>query len=253
MCIAVYKPAGKQIFKRILKNCWNFNDDGAGFMWSHDGFLHYEKGYFSFRSFYRNYRRTENEYPESDFVLHFRIATSGGSGVADCHPFWIKNGVAMVHNGIFTNWSFANTKESDTALFCKSVLAKLPKGFLFNKAILELIEQYCKQELSKLIIMDGDGTIRIINEKAGIWDKGIWFSNGSYDDNYSNYVYNVASCTNSAVTSGFVNIYGKSYNFKCHICQGWFDHSEVTFEKVGLVDKWVCVGCKHIRAIECKF
>jgi hypothetical protein len=53
MCIIAFKPRKVHITRRILKNCWDGNDDGAGFMWAEDDELHIRKGYMTFKSFYR--------------------------------------------------------------------------------------------------------------------------------------------------------------------------------------------------------
>ena len=40
MCIAIYKPEGKIIPYNTLKECYDANPDGAGFMYAEDKVLH---------------------------------------------------------------------------------------------------------------------------------------------------------------------------------------------------------------------
>ena len=56
MCIAIYKPEGKVISQDILKECYDSNPDGAGFMYAEDKKLHIQKGFFSYGSFYEAFK-----------------------------------------------------------------------------------------------------------------------------------------------------------------------------------------------------
>ena len=45
MCIAIYKPKGNTISKDTLKNCFDNNPDGSGFMYAQNDKLVVKKGY----------------------------------------------------------------------------------------------------------------------------------------------------------------------------------------------------------------
>ena len=54
MCILVIKPKGKEMpSKKILRNCWENNPDGAGMMYVKDGHVVIDKGYMEFSDFWK--------------------------------------------------------------------------------------------------------------------------------------------------------------------------------------------------------
>ena len=179
MCIAILQR--RKIKRKILSNCFDNNPDGAGYMF-HDGQeLIIKKGFFTFKGFYSNYIDDWNKYKKvSDFILHFRIMTSGLKNSRNCHPHVVqmekeKVKLAFVHNGIIDIET--EYVSSDSIAFAK-LLKQLPKNFLNNNAIISLIET--RIEKSKLIFMDNKGETTIVNEDLGEWEKGNWFSNTSY-------------------------------------------------------------------------
>lgn len=174
MCIAIYKPFGKHLSKRILRNCWENNNDGAGFMYAEDGRLVIRKEMDTFKGFWKKYQETIPDLRQ--MVLHFRISTSGEINKRNCHPHRINPKLAFVHNGII------NIKEakglSDTVTFGKQVLSLLPEGFQdcsAHRYLLSLTIGY-----SKLVFMNAMDKVSIINEDAGSWDNNVWFSNTTY-------------------------------------------------------------------------
>jgi hypothetical protein len=52
MCIIVYKPKGIELPKEdILKNCFDNNADGAGYMYAHKGKVLIHKGFMDWEDF----------------------------------------------------------------------------------------------------------------------------------------------------------------------------------------------------------
>ena len=182
MCLAVYKPAKCHIEKRKLRRGFAANPDGAGFMFAANNELHIQKGFFSFRAFYKTYREYESRNPDSDFVIHFRIATSGKVVRDNCHPIKIDKNTAFVHNGILNNSMTMpkNSILSDTQLFVHQILRQLPSEWYKQHHFNELIENYAQNNNSKFILMSNTGGIKIFNEQAGHWNNDIWYSNDSY-------------------------------------------------------------------------
>lgn len=182
MCIAIYKPHGKDISKDILRRCWVNNSDGAGFMYSENNKLIIKKGFFNFKRFWKSYQ--VSSLVGKDVVIHFRIATHGIIDKENCHPHLVNENLAFVHNGIIeTSKNIVLSDQSDTILFNESILQRLDKKFngsdwINCKVIVELIAGYIED--SKLIFMDHRGTVKIINENLGCWDAGIWYSNSGY-------------------------------------------------------------------------
>lgn len=181
MCIAIYKPAGKTITKDVLKVCFDNNSDGAGFAYVNTDYhgnrrLRVYK-YMDFEPFYEKYEKYTRLMPESPFVIHFRIKTHGKKDIANCHPFVIDHDTVFIHNGIISGVGH-DAEMSDTRLFNREILQKLPKLWYKNDAIIKLVEDFIG--LSKLVVLDVDGTAKIINESKGVWHEDIWWSNETF-------------------------------------------------------------------------
>jgi len=225
MCIIVYKPKDCYITKRTFKACFKANPDGFGFMFAYKNKLHIQKGFMAQKAAYKAYRSFESQYPNSDFVLHFRINSSGKTCQENCHPFRIGN-IGFAHNGVLAAVNVpANSTLSDTMIFCRDVLAHLPKNWYRQDAYLHLIETYAQANVSKFIIMDNMGLVKIFNEKAGIWDNGLWFSNVYY---------------NAVSTYGFASRFDGDYDYtkkdivitndifyECLVCNTYFSEDDL--------------------------
>jgi hypothetical protein len=176
MCIAIYKPEGKVLSQETLKECYDNNPDGAGFMYAQNKKLHIEKGFFSYDSFYQAYKQHETK----QAVIHFRIKTHGKIDTTNCHPFAVNNSIGFVHNGIINGFGDAN--HSDTIGFNNNILQPLVHKWgnlaLFQDPIIDLIEG--RIGYSKLVFLDRHGNHKIMNEGKGQWDDGVWYSNNSY-------------------------------------------------------------------------
>jgi predicted glutamine amidotransferase len=231
MCVIIYKKPEGVITRRTLKQCWNANDDGAGYMWADSGTLWVQKGFMTFRSFYKTYRMAERAFPNASFVIHMRIRTSGRVDDYNCHPFKINSKVGFAHNGILTDYSHADSNKSDTALFCKQTLAKLPEDFINNAAYRMLIDSFCTREVSKMVFLGSDGAVFIANESMGTWNRNIWFSNLIHKSAYNSGAYPGYSYNRS--------LYHDDVR-RCVVCDTY--HIEgVMYETL---NGFVCVDCR---------
>lgn len=180
MCIAIFKPADKKISRETLRQCWDTNSHGAGFMYALNGKLIVRKGFMNFQKFWAAYQEVEGY----SLGIHFRISTGGGVNPENTHPFKVNRGVALIHNGILPISVPHDSKLSDTALFCRDTLGHLPENFMHIPGILNLIENFMESYRggykNKIVFMDATGKVVILGEKYGIWDGGIWYSNDSY-------------------------------------------------------------------------
>jgi hypothetical protein len=191
MCIAIYKPENIIISKETLEQCFKSNPDGAGFMygiadcrkpslyededWSRE--LQVKKGFFTFESFWEEYEPYQNK----QCVIHFRIASHGEVNIENCHPFFIADNLAFVHNGMLPGYN--DHTKNDTQQFNEDYLKPL-SNICYNddkagEAIKSLIE-YRIGNNNKLITLDSFGNYKIYNEHKGVWDGGVWYSNTSY-------------------------------------------------------------------------
>lgn len=181
MCIAIYKPADKVLSDETLEACFENNPDGCGFAYINTDDLGVKKivikKTMEFETFLRQYKRAISIAPESPFLVHFRIRTHGETTTFNCHPFPIDDETVFIHNGIIKGVGF-DQKKSDTQLFNEEILRKMPAGWLDNDGIMKLMSEFI--DYSKLVIMNIDGDVTIVNESKGTWKEGVWYSNTSY-------------------------------------------------------------------------
>jgi len=182
MCVIVYKPKGVDIDMEKLQLCWEHNKHGAGLMFAEDGVLRVAKGFMKWRSFKRYIKRTKikrlNKLP---VVFHFRIATHGSIDPRNCHPFQMNDSLAMAHNGVMQNIGIPEGEDiSDSEAFLnryvRDAFSSISIDALSNgMPINELFSKFIGS--SKLVFMDNDGDVAIVNEGAGTWLEGTWHSN----------------------------------------------------------------------------
>lgn len=181
MCIVLHKPAGKRLDRQTFENCFDANDDGAGFAIAENGKLHVEKGFFTLEDFLKAFE----PHADKEAVVHFRIGTSAKKDVFNCHPWVVKDchkgyEFAVAHNGILP-YPHSDTK-SDTGHFVDEVLgAQLRRDpwFLDNHAGRYLVEKYMGT-FNKIVVLRSDGAVYILNREQGIEHEGTWYSNGGF-------------------------------------------------------------------------
>jgi|GEM_PF-2701268 len=176
MCIIAVLPKGKTISRDEFAACWDRNHDGGGIMYAVRGRVQTHKGFATESAMWAAYQKIRSSH-KGTIALHFRIATSGGINEKMCHPFTVGE-YAVMHNGVLSG--LGAERRSDTCVLAQDVLGKLPDGWAVNRGTLRLLECYMRSERSKLVVMRPNGEAVIVNESAGQWDKGRWFSNDSY-------------------------------------------------------------------------
>jgi predicted glutamine amidotransferase len=111
-------------------------------------------------------------------LLHFRIATHGTISEDNTHPFPVfQSQLVMAHNGILTG--FGGKDKSDTLDFVDTVISKLARDFVTNPAA-QILLRHAIGHGNKLAFLSNLGDLTLVNEKAGEWKGGIWYSNNSY-------------------------------------------------------------------------
>jgi len=178
MCIIAVIPAKKSITKEILSRCWNNNPHGGGFIYTDGSKLSIHKEMDNFDSFYSTFVKARKSHAQSSFIVHFRISTHGKINKENCHPFMVNDNLGFAHNGVIHNAPYS-VDYSDTHQFNTHILKHLPDNFLSQSVFISLLESYIGVG-SKLAFLSVDNVISIINEKAGVWDGGIWYSNRGY-------------------------------------------------------------------------
>lgn len=182
MCLAIFQPAGIQIPEGHLHEGFVNNPDGAGFMYFDDSGELCTFHSMSFDSFIDEY---ETQWAlhgqDSPFSIHFRWATHGATNLSNCHPYKYEEHVAVLHNGII-DCIIKDKSMSDTAAFVRDYLGALPRNWYDNEFLFNMVEDFTAG--SKLVVMTSDPeseySAYIINERMGLWDGKIWYSNSSY-------------------------------------------------------------------------
>jgi predicted glutamine amidotransferase len=213
MCIAILNKKEATLKRELLKNCWDNNGDGAGLLYiDNKKQMKTFKELKSFDVFYQEYSRVKKSYGKRNIVIHFRISTHGKIDETNCHPFLVNDNLGFVHNGMI--YDVPTSKDySDTYMFNEVVLKNFTEGFEYNEIILDMLEGFIGG--SKLVLLNSNNDYAIVNEKAGHWANGCWFSNGSYKyvSNYVDYggtkVYRGSLGSGIGYTPG--NVYGQSY------------------------------------------
>ena len=199
MCIAICKPMGADVpSEDTLHQCWVNNPDGAGFAFAHEGNVFIKKGFMTWDNFISsfNYWNNKINFKNKGMLIHFRIATHGGTNRSMTHPFPIETdegalskpeyitNYAVIHNGIISLTSSKASKTqglSDTAIFIRDYLSLISKNkkWLNNPHNIQLIERLID---SKMAILDRFGNIKMTSGFDS--DNGVYYSNKTYQDNY---------------------------------------------------------------------
>ena len=192
MCVIDYKPNNINFpSDSILKNCYDNNPDGAGFMYAYKGKVYIRKGYTSWESFkgalYRAREKTGDNVP---YVMHFRIATQGFEKTMT-HPFPLSSvmnnlkktktecNIGVAHNGVLSLTSDGAKTYSDTMKFITDYLSLIIRSFTWHKdeRTKQLIENLI--EGSRLAILDKNGHCELMG-KGWEENEGVHYSNNSY-------------------------------------------------------------------------
>lgn len=233
MCLAIFKEANKKVNKRDMKVAFDNNDDGAGFAYPSNGKVIIEKGFFTFDSFWK----ALTPHMDKPMAIHFRWSTHGKIDETNCHPFRITDELAMIHNGVISNIQIDDKDKSDTRTFVDDYVKPINKGnpmFVYseygNRTLRACIGS------SKLVFINKKGNRVIVNEEAGHWTDGVWYSNDSYkavkvrystfsSPYYGNYSGGCYTSSSSCATSDEI-IGKKKKKKKAKKKQTWLPRSE---------------------------
>lgn len=186
MCLIIYRPRPvtakvEPITRAMLQNSKaSGNDDSYGAMWAEGGKLFSWRGLSdSFDTFAQLVEDLSAS--AAPFALHMRYATHGKVTVENAHPFEVVPGLGMMHNGILTAWSPDNGRacdQSDTARLAET-LRNFPRNWWLNRSLRFVLEEAIGYG-NKLCILHESGRGFLVNEAAGKWEAGAWFSNDSH-------------------------------------------------------------------------
>lgn len=177
MCLAAYIPPGETLPDGVFEAAWSHNKDGAGYMFAAKGELIIRKPFYTCGALKAAFIKDKTAHPDSSFAIHFRFSTHGDLSEQNVHPHVICRGeVGLVHNGILHEFSGGPQQLSDTAFFCRTVLAHRRRSRVMNVKFAQWIEDVIGPG-NKMIIMDKFGNTHIANQAEGDWRDGVWYSN----------------------------------------------------------------------------
>lgn len=182
MCLIVHKPAGVAIPEELLAAAAAHNPDGWGLMgFDISGHLLLEK---RANVDVAELVGTEHALRESEYVLHLRRQTRGGSGLENVHPLKVTDGIYLMHNGTLRIETRVPGR-SDTWHFVTELLRPLAQrhtGLLSDNAFLRILELGLRAD-NKLALLDRHHRrIAIVNRQHGVELEGLWLSNTRWID-----------------------------------------------------------------------
>jgi hypothetical protein len=190
MCLLTYFPAQALLDAHALRTGARFNNDGHGFAVVADDRLIVEHG-MEAEPLIEAFAAVRSQFPDGPALFHSRFATHGSVGLDNCHPFLVGGDTRTVlaHNGVLPKnvQPLKGDERSDTRIAAEDYLPKL--GPLQKRQVRAYLERWMTGH-SKAVILSVDPRFGqrayLLNERSGIWDHGVWYSNDGYlpDDWY---------------------------------------------------------------------
>ena len=188
MCvICVSRKGVGQPSEEAIRNMFNNNRHGAGYMFCKDGQVVIRKGFPSVEDYLQSLE-DEKFGPEDLVIYHFRISTQARR-YEMTQPFPLTNdeirlqawddvaSFGVAHNGIIAKTSNGNPLFSDTALYIRDYLyPRIKSDKDITSALLDQIQ--AETGSSKIAILSGSGKFYLTGQ--WIYDRGLLYSNDSY-------------------------------------------------------------------------
>ena len=117
MCLIIKKPAGRRICPAFIENAWHHNHDGWGSFHLHGDEPVWSKGLALQELLSHNAALPE----AAEVYLHLRRATHGVVNQDLAHPFLVRSGLLLMHNGSIEHLAPRDPGLSDTAMLAQSL------------------------------------------------------------------------------------------------------------------------------------
>jgi len=199
LCIIARVPRNSKLTKAQLNAMWDNNPHGGGIAYI-DGeevkvFKSLKKS-----EFINAYFNISKEFGSRDMLVHTRIRTHGDICIDNVHPFQVNENTFMAHNGTIDEATPPEkfSEKSDTNWFVEHFMSHVDVTALDDPHFIDMLGNFIgggPMELyqwygNKLVFLTADKRTKndsyVINSHLGQSPgKGIWFSNGSYEDKKS--------------------------------------------------------------------
>lgn len=168
MCLIIASQSALPPDMDIVRAAIMDNPHGWGTVYANKHGLRVEHG-FGLDGLTRAIKRLGGPY-----LIHFRYATHGAVGIANCHPFRVNADCYMVHNGVL-RIPIIDQRYSDSWHFARNYV----RPYVATRGYSALVAdtEHFIGAWNKVAYIQRDGEISIANEAAGTWRGGLWYSN----------------------------------------------------------------------------
>lgn len=184
MCLLTYIPDGVMPDVDALANGAIFNDDGHGYAIVSGDRLIVDRSLDS-EYLIGSFAEVRSKHLDGPALFHSRFGTHGSNSVRNCHPFHVGGDkrTIIAHNGVLPKDVHPGKKDwrSDTRIAAEDFIPQL--GHLRARRTRLRLQRWMTTA-NKMVVLTVDRSFReqsyILNEQAGTWDGGIWYSNSGY-------------------------------------------------------------------------
>ena len=162
MCLIVHKPAHRALCADFLREAWRRNPDGWGCFYLRDGVPVHDKG-MDLDGLLALYAALPLE---QEVYIHLRQATFGPVTHDMAHPFVVREGLLLMHNGSIGALAPSDGRRSDTAELARllgdllqDMDAVQSARFIRSEALARLLSPLIGQ--SRLVLLDAEGAVRL--------------------------------------------------------------------------------------------
>lgn len=166
MCLIIHSPVGHIPSAETIRSALHYNSDGVGFMYFDKKVQVIKHLKADFQTIHDTMEALKNR----EYAVHFRMRTHGEIDDTNVHPFRMKNGGWLMHNGILSIRTDTNEARSDTWHYVKQKLDPIRK----------IDWRHVEKDIgrsNKFVILSKDGKFEILNKSTGVDYEGAWYSN----------------------------------------------------------------------------
>ncbi len=162
MCLIIKKPFGRRIASDFLENAWQRNPHGWGCFHLHQGEVIWARGLLLSELIDHNDRLPL----DAEVYLHLRRATYGEVSHDMTHPYVVRPGVLLMHNGNIAHLAPQDTARSDTSELAR-LLRDMLSGLSDDQAAALIRSQGFRAltapliEGSMVVLMDAKGPVHL--------------------------------------------------------------------------------------------